>query len=137
MEAVEEMARRVAKDEGKKKRTFGKDDCFEYLDRRVDEAIANTTAWEERQQKWYKLRMRIKKAKTTPFVGCANIRMPTAEIKIRKLKAALVNTVIGIRPIVSVIPSPGGSLDVARKIEKFLDHLIMTSSGLPRKLLSP
>ncbi|HNX03515.1 MAG TPA: hypothetical protein PLE33_08695 [Candidatus Cloacimonas sp.] len=111
------------------------DDCFQYLDRKLDEAIDNVTQWEERQAKWYRLRMRIKKAKTSPFVGCSNIRMPTAEIKIRKLKAALVNTVVGIRPVVQVIPSPSGSVDTAKKIEKFLDHLIMDVIGLTKKAI--
>ena len=91
----------------------------------VDDSIGLTSTWEASQVKWHKMRMRIKKAKSFPFVGCANLRMPTLETKIRKLKAALVNVIFGIRPVVQVIPTPSGNWDSARKIEKFLDHLIM------------
>lgn len=91
--------------------------------------------WEQNQDKWHKMRMRIKKKKTFPFVGCANIRMPTIEIKIRKLKAALMNVIFGIRPVVSVTPSPSGSWESAKKIEKFLDHLIMDKMKIKSKAL--
>jgi len=111
------------------------DECFQYVDLRLDNAVSNTTLWEENQSKWHKLRMRIKKAKTSPFIGCSNIRMPTAEIKIRKLKASIVNTVIGIRPVVQAIPSPSGNLDTARKIEKFLDHIIMNVIEFTKKAI--
>lgn len=131
------MAKRVkGKNEREKKsRVFLKDECFEYIDLRMDEAMNNVSQWEQKQEKWYRLRMRIKKAKTVPFVGCANVRMPTAETKIRKLKAALVNTVIGIRPIVQVVPSPSGNISVARKIEKFIDHLVMDVIGFTKKAI--
>ena len=111
------------------------DECYQYIDKKVEDAITKTTAWEQSQAKWHKLRMRIKKSKTSPFIGCSNIRMPTAEIKIRKLKAALVNTVIGIRPVVQAIPSPSGNMNVARKIEKFLDHLIMNVINITNKTI--
>ncbi len=91
----------------------------------VEDSIGLTSTWELNQLKFHKMRMRIKKAKTFPFVGCANLRMPTLEIKIRKLKAALVNVIFGIRPVVQAIPTPSGTWQVANKIEKFLDHLIM------------
>jgi len=91
--------------------------------------------WEENQNKWHKMRMRIKKKKTFPFVGCANIRMPTLETKIRKLKAALINVIFGIRPIVQAVPSPSGNWETARKIEKFLDHLIMEKMKIKNKSL--
>lgn len=91
----------------------------------VQDAIAHTGVWENNQIKWHKLRMRIKKKKTFPFPGCSNIRMPTLDIKIRKVKASLINVIFGIRPVVQAIPSPSGNWETARKIEKFLDHLIM------------
>lgn len=91
----------------------------------VEDSIGMTSTWEQNQVKFHKMRMRIKKTKNFPFVGCANIRMPTVETKIRKLKAALNNVIFGIRPIVQVIPSPGGSWQTAIKIEKFLDYLLM------------
>lgn len=89
--------------------------------------------WETNQNKWHKLRMRIKKEKNFPFPGCSNIRMPTIETKLRKVKAALCQVVFGIRPVVSVIPSPSGNWDTAKKIEKFLDWLIMDIMGLKTK----
>ena len=70
------------------------------------------------------MRMRIKKNKNFPFVGCSNLRMPTIETKLRKLKASLVNNIFGVRPVVQVIPEPTGTWDNAIKVEKFLDHLI-------------
>ena len=119
----------------KKKAKVNDDDCFSHINKLAQQSIAETTAWESSQEKWYKLRMRIKKAKTTPFVGCSNIRMPTAETKIRKLKAALYNVIFGIRPVVQVTPSPSGNWQTARKIEKFIDHLVWNIMKLPMKAI--
>ena len=99
------------------------------------QAQSNTARWELNQVKWHKMRMRIKKTKNFPFVGCANLRMPTIETKIRKLKAALVNVIFGVRPVVQVIPTPSGTFDNARKIEKFLDHLICDVADIKNKLI--
>jgi len=101
----------------------------------ADDSISRTRTWEQNQRTWHKMRMRIKKEKTFPFIGCSNIRMPTIEIKIRKLKAALTNVIFGIRPVVQVIPNPGGNWESARKIEKFLDHLIMNVIKLKSKVI--
>lgn len=98
-----------------------------------EDAENSVSTWETNQQKYHKLRMRIKKNKSYPFVGCSNLRMPTLEIKIRKLKAALVNVIFGIRPIIQAVPSPSGNWNVARKIEKFLDHIIMDVMSLKEK----
>jgi len=100
-------------------------DLVSLVRQKIDDSIALTTKWEQNNVKWYRMRYRIKKEKNFPFVGCANIRMPTIETKIRKLKAALVNVIFGIRPVVQAVPSPKGNWEVANKIEKFLDHLIM------------
>jgi len=129
------MAKKYLTDKEKTKRNIPKDDCFAYVDRRIDEAITHTSIWATHQEKWHKLRMRIKKTKTDPFPGCSNIRMPTAEIKIRKLKASLFNILFGIRPVVQAIPTPSGSLSVAQKIEKFLDHLVMDVMNFPRRAI--
>lgn len=102
---------------------------------RADDAMTLTTVWEQDNLKWHRMRMRIKKAKNKPFPGCANLRMPTIETKIRKLKAALVNVIFGIRPVVQVIPNPGGNFNSAIKIEKFLDHLIMDIVKLKSKAI--
>ncbi len=101
----------------------------------VEDSIGMTSTWEQNQVKFHKMRMRIKKAKNFPFIGCANIRMPTIETKIRKLKAALNNVIFGIRPIVQVIPSPGSSWQTAIKIEKFLDHLLMDVMKIREKCI--
>lgn len=106
---------------------------FADIESMVEDSIANTSAWATKQQKWHRLRMRIKKEKTFPFRDCSNIRMPTGETKIRKLKASLVNVIFGVRPIVNVIPITSGDIEVARKIEKFLDHLIMEIIDLKPK----
>lgn len=100
-----------------------------------DDSENFVSTWESNQKKWHKLRMRIKKAKSFPFEGCSNIRMPTVEIKIRKLKSALMNVIFGIRPIIQAIPSPSGNWETARKIEKFLDHLIVDKMGLKEKAI--
>lgn len=98
-------------------------------------AQGNTARWEILQMRWHKMRMRIKKTKNFPFVGCANLRMPTIETKLRKLKASLVNVVWGIRPVVQVIPTPSGNFENAMKIEKFLDHLICDITDLKNKVI--
>jgi hypothetical protein len=106
---------------------------FSMVFKNVESATGDSTVWMAKQAKFNKLRMRMKKAKTFPFVGCSNIRMPTAEIKIRKLKAALMNVIFGIRPVVSVTPSPAGTMELAKKIEKWIDHLIMEKINLKPK----
>ena len=116
----------MAKSKKEKKSVVNEpDSLFSRIDNKIQDSINDSSVWGDKQNKWYKLRMRIKKDKTFPFVGSSNIRMPTGETKIRKQKAALHNSVFGIRPVVQVIPSPSGSMDVAQKIEKFLDHIIM------------
>lgn len=101
------------------------DEIFSYIDKKYQDCVGNRTTWMQKQTKFSKMRLRIKKAKTFPFVGCSNLRLPTAEIKIRKTKAKLYNIIFGINPIVSVIPPPSGSYETALKIEKLLHHLII------------
>lgn len=105
--------------------SYKSDDCFTQINSKVQDAKNDSTSWATKQAKYNRLRMRIKKSKTFPFVGCSNLRMPTAEIKIKKLKAALTNVIFGIRPIVQAVPSPSGTIETAMKIEKWLDHLLM------------
>lgn len=100
-----------------------------------DSSRGLTASWEINQLKWNKMRMRVKKVKNFPFVGCANLRMPTIETKLRKLKASLCNIIFGIRPVVQVIPTPSGTFDNAMKIEKFLDHLIMEKTNTKQKIV--
>jgi hypothetical protein len=109
------------------------DAIFASINGKIQDSIADSSQWGVKQNTWHKLRMRIKKEKTFPFVGSSNIRIPTAETKVRKIKAALHNSIFGIRPVVQVIPSPSGSMDTARKIEKFLDHMIIDKMKLNMK----
>jgi hypothetical protein len=118
-----------------KKEEVKKDTLVSSIKGMVDDAIALTTQWEQNNLKWNKMRYRIKKEKNFPFVGCSNIRMPTIETKLRKLKAALVNVLFGIRPIVQVVPTPSGNWQSALKVEKFLDHLIMDVIKLKNKAI--
>lgn len=101
------------------------EDLFSQINSLVEESQNQASTWKSDNEKWHKLRMRIKKSKAFPFPGCANLRMPTVETKLRKLKSNLVRVVFGVRPIVQAIPEPTGNLQTAQKIEKFLDHLIM------------
>ena len=103
------------------------------IKRWYDDSKGDIDTWQRQQDKWHRLRMRIKKSKTKPFVGCSNMRMPTLDTKIRKLKASIINGVFGVRPVVQVIPTPGGDSDTAIKIEKFLDHMIMDVIGVKKK----
>lgn len=106
-----------------------------YIKQMAEDAVASTGTWEQNQLKWMKMRYRIKKTKTFPFVGCANLRMPTIETKLRKLKAALANVIFGVRPIVQVIPTPSGNWQSAIKVEKFLDHLLMNVMQIKKKAI--
>lgn len=127
------------KPERKKKIVTNADPQDEILANQIDDWVEDSEAWvstwESNQEKWHKLRMRIKKTKTFPFPGCANIRMPTIETKLKKLKSAILNVLIGIRPIVQAVPNPTGNWQDARKLEKYLDHLVMDKIKIKPKLV--
>jgi len=61
--------------------------------------------------------------------------MPTIERHIRKKKAKLANRIFGIRPIVQAVPPPSGNPERAKKIEKFVDHLLMDIMNVYPKFL--
>ena len=105
-------------------------DLFDEIRRQVQDSENAVSQWEDKQERYYKMRMRVKKPRNFPFKNASNIRMPTAEKNIRKLKAAIMGIVFGVRPIVSVRPSPSTTLERAQKIEKFLDHLLMNVIGI-------
>jgi hypothetical protein len=92
---------------------------------KVDRCVQSVSEWKDKQEKYYKMRMRIKKDKTFPFKGSSNLRMPTADTYIRKTKSGILNATFGIRPILQAVPSPSGNPQTAQNIEKFLDHLIV------------
>jgi muconolactone delta-isomerase len=105
---------------------------FHEIKRQVEDSETATAQWADRQDRYYKMRMRVKKARNFPFKNASNIRMPTAEKNIRKLKAGLMGIIFGVRPIVSVQPSPSTTLERAQKIEKFLDHMLMNVIGIDK-----
>jgi hypothetical protein len=91
----------------------------------IRSALNDTSTWRNNQDVYHKQRMRIKKKKIFPHPDCSNLKMPTDERHIRKKKAKILNRIFGIRPIVQVVPPPGGDPRKANKIEKFLDHLLI------------
>lgn len=101
------------------------DTLFTDIEREVLEAEFQTDTWRDKQEIWHKMRMRIKPIKTFPFPGCANIRLPTIETKLRKIKSQVAKIIFSVRPIIQAIPSPSGNMQTAAKVEKWLDHLIM------------
>jgi hypothetical protein len=115
------------------KKSATPDPLFNELAKKIEESIEHTETWRSSQEKWHKMRMRIKSSKTFPFPGCANLRLPTIETKLRKIKSQLVKIIFSLRPIVQAIPSPSGNLQTAMKIEKFLDHLIMDIMNFKEK----
>jgi len=102
-----------------------KDDLCDYWNEQVDDAISDRSTWNDARQKWYRMRMRIRKPKTFPFKNCANVKLPTAEVIIRRLKAGLSQNLFGIRPVVQAIPAPSTNPETGLRAEKFIDHLIM------------
>lgn len=101
----------------------------------IQQDLNDSAVWRDKQDQWHKQRMRIKKKKVFPYEGCSNLKMPTDERHIRKKKAKIANRIFGIRPIVQVVPPPGGDPRKATMIEKFLDHLIMDVMGFYPKAL--
>lgn len=123
----------VKKEKPQEGNSSGYNDLYSAINKKVEDARSDTTTWSSNKAKFNRIRMRIKKAKTYPFIGSSNLRMPTAEIKIKKLKSAVVNVIFGIRPIVQCIPGPSGNYETAMKIEKFMDHLIMDKMDMKTK----
>ena len=101
----------------------------------IEEAKNHTLVWSEKHDKFYRLRFRVKKPKTFPFVGCSNLRLPTIETYIRKAKAALIGIYANIKPRMQVIPQTDQDLNKANKIEKFLDYLADYKMMLLEKLI--
>lgn len=109
-----------------------KTELFAEIAAHVANADSSRTEWEDKMERYHRLRMRIKKPKTFPFKNSSNLRMPTAEKNIRKIKAGVMGIVYGARPVVQVLPSPATTLERAQKIEKLLDHLIMNVIKAPK-----
>lgn len=110
---------------GEKENTKVEGDIFRKIYNSVSDSINNSSTWATNQAKFNRIRMRVKKKKVYPFIGASDLRQPTAEIKIKKLKSAVSNVILGLRPIVQCNPGPSGNIETAMKIEKFVDHLII------------
>lgn len=109
------------------------DPLFSKIDNIVSSAKNSVSAWQDKQDKFYRMRMRVKKDKNYPFKDSSNLRMPTADINIKKVKASIIQQIFGARPVVSASPTPSGSIDSANKIEKFIDHIVMDIMDLRNK----
>ena len=111
------------------------DELYADIAAEIEESRTNTETWKLKHDKFYRLRFRVKKAKTFPFTGCSNLRLPTIETYIRKAKSALVGIYSNIKPRMQVIPQTDQDLNKANKIEKFLDYLADYKMMLLEKLI--
>lgn len=111
------------------------DDFFQEIEMKIADAENDCSIWRVNQDKWHRMRMCIKKTKTFPFTGCANLRLPTVETKLRKAKSSVVKMVTGLRPVVQALPSPSGNISTAMKIEKWMDHLLMDIMQIKHKVV--
>jgi len=118
-----------------KKMTQKEEALYDIIANDVEETKANTDVWRNDHDKWYRLRFRIKKAKSFPFVGCSNLRLPTIETYIRKAKAALIGIYANIKPRMQVVPQSGEAVKSAGNVEKFLDYLADYHIMLMNKLV--
>ena len=118
-----------------KKKTLTNDDIFNDLYQEIIEGKNNTEIWRQNQDKWHRLRMRIKKTKNFPFAGCSNLRLPTIEKYLRKAKAALIGLFANVKPRMSVIPQSDNNLEKAGRIERFLDWLADVKMKMFKKLV--
>ena len=90
--------------------------------------------WSQKMDYYFRMRMRIRKEKSFPFPGCSNLRLPTIEKYIRKIKAFLFNVVWGIKPHAMVIPEPTANPESGWKLETYIDWLLETKIKFPKKL---
>ena len=97
---------------------------FTQINNIVEDSKGKVSAWRDKQEKYYRMRMRVKKPKKYPFKDSSNLRMPTADINIKKVKSAIMKQVFGTSPIVQAVPTPSGNMDQADNISKFMDHLV-------------
>ena len=107
---------------------------FKSLYDRIQDAQTVRGTWNQKMDYYYRMRMRIRKEKNFPFVGCSNLRLPTIEKYIRKIKAALFNVVWGIKPHAMVISEPNTNPEAAWKLETYMDWLLDTKIRFPKKL---
>lgn len=101
----------------------------------VNDGIDMRSTWGQKMEHYYKMRMRVRRTKTFPFNGCSNLRMPTVEKYLRKIKASLFNVVWGIKPHALVVSEPNGNPDVASKLEYYIDWLLEVKMRFSKKLV--
>lgn len=97
------------------------EELFSRLYGPVEESRTHRSVWEQRQDVYHRLRMRIRKSKTFPFTGCSNLRLPTAEKAVRKVAASRVQQTWGITPKSIAIPESVAAIESGYHIEKLLD----------------
>ena len=107
---------------------------FDQIAKEIEASQDNRTAWNLKQDLYYRMRMRIRKDKSSPFPGCSNLRLPTAEKYIRKAKASVISFIAGQRPRATVIPGPFTNQDAAFKLEYYLDYLFDNKIRALKKL---
>lgn len=110
-------------------------EIFKDLNGIIQNAYNFRVPWSLKRSVYYRMRQKIRKDKDFPFQGCSNLRMPTLEKYIRKIKAALFNVVWGIKPHAIVIPEPTGNQDSAFKLEHYLDWLLEVKIKFAKKLV--
>jgi len=108
---------------------------YDELTNEIQDSKNNTITWAEAQDKYYRLRVRYKKNKNFPFPGCSNLRLPTIEMYIRKLKAALVAIYANVKPRCQIVPQTDVDLDKANRIERYMDWVMDVKMGLLSKLI--
>lgn len=111
-----------------------KEEVFKDLFLRIQDSENLRGTWSQKMDYFYRMRMRIRKEKTFPFPGCSNLRLPTIEKYIRKIKASLFNVVWGIKPHAMIIPEPTANPEAAWKLETYIDWLLETKIKFPKKL---
>lgn len=109
-------------------------EIFKDLFRQVEDGENLRGPWNQKMDYYFRMRMRIRKEKNFPFPGCSNLRLPTIEKYIRKIKASLFNIAWGIKPHAMVIPEPMSNPEAGWKLETYLDWLLETKVKFPKKL---
>ncbi|MFA5133113.1 MAG: hypothetical protein WC444_07340 [Candidatus Paceibacterota bacterium] len=132
------MPRRIVRNNNPTVKTVSVDkdiELFNDISQKVTQAQNDSQVWADKHDKFYRLRMRIKKSKSFPFPGCSNLRLPTIEMYIRKLKSQLVALYSNIKPRMQVVPQSDNNLEKANRIERFIDWLADVKMNLLGKVI--
>jgi len=110
------------------------DELYAKFSKEIESARDYAGTWTQKQDVWHRLRMRIRKEKSFPFIGSSNLRMPTIEKYIVKNKSALLSLIWGQTPKCLVRAGMTGNPDTAFKLEHYLDWLAESKIKALRKL---